>query len=231
MKSLSPGTGLRISILFTFILLLLNKQSFSQDIRFGIFADPVISWFSSDTKETKNDGARAGGNFGVTFHKYFSKNYSFSTGISILNAGGKLYNTDTINMAFNNFSTEVPSGRTVVYRIQYIDVPLGLKFESNQIGYVTFFSDLGIDPKFVIGGKADIPSAGIKSEAAINELKKINLSYHSLAGIEYSLGGSTGIIFGLGFEKNFLDVTKDINMQPEDKVSLNILKFRIGVNF
>ena len=231
MRSKTIYTSLRISILFTVILIFSNNKSFSQDIRFGVFADPVISWFSSDTKVTKNDGARAGFNFGFTFNRYFSKNYSFSSGISIMSAGGRLYNTDTINMAFNKFTVEVPSGKTVIYKIQYIDVPIGLKFESNQIGYVTFFSDLGIDPKFVVGGKADIPSAEIKSEAAVNELRKINISYHILAGIEYSLGGTTGMIFGIGFEKNFLDVTRDINNQPEDKVSQNILKFRIGVNF
>jgi hypothetical protein len=231
MRSKTIDTSLRISILFTVILIFYNNKSFSQDIRFGVFADPVISWFSSDTKVTKNDGARAGFNFGFTFNRYFSKNYSFSSGISIMSAGGRLYNTDTINMAFNKFTVEVPSGKTVIYKIQYIDVPIGLKFESNQIGYVTFFSDLGIDPKFVVGGKADIPSAEIKSEAAVNELRKINISYHILAGIEYSLGGTTGMIFGIGFEKNFLDVTRDINNQPEDKVSQNILKFRIGVNF
>jgi hypothetical protein len=52
-----------------------------------------------------------------------------------------------------------------------------------------------------------------------------------MAGIEYSLGGTTALVFGLGFENNFLDVSKDILLQPVDKVSHNILRFRIGVNF
>jgi hypothetical protein len=69
----------------------------------------------------------------------------------------------------------------------------------------------------------------------MNELNKFNMSYHILAGIEYSLGGSTAFVLGLGFENNFLDVTKDYNNppnnQPIDKITQNILKFRIGVNF
>jgi hypothetical protein len=52
-----------------------------------------------------------------------------------------------------------------------------------------------------------------------------------MAGIEYSLGSTTALVFGLGFENNFLDVTKDLNQQPNDRVSHKILKFRIGVNF
>jgi hypothetical protein len=203
----------------------------AQDMRFGIFADPVISWFSTDTKQTINEGARAGFNFGFSYNKYFAKNYSFSTGISILGAGGRLVGSDTIEMVFNNSTKVVPKGTSVVYRIQYMCVPIGLKFESNQIGYLTFFSDIGFDPKIVIGGKVDIPSVGIKGESAKNELRPFNLSYHIMAGVEYSLGGTTALVFGLGFENNFLDVTKDINLQPIDKVSHKILKFRLGVNF
>jgi len=213
------------------ILLLLPAGTISaQKISFGVFADPVISWFSSDTKETKNDGARAGFNFGITFNKYFAENYAFSTGISILSAGGRLTNTDTIHMKFNNLEETVPKNDPVIYKVQYLNIPVGLKFKSNQIGYLVFFSDIGIDPKIVIGGKADIPP-GIEGEAAMNELRKLNLGYHVTAGVEYSLGGSTAMVFGLGFENNFLDVTKDILDQPTDKITHKILRFRIGVNF
>ncbi|MBA4322215.1 MAG: hypothetical protein C0408_05295 [Odoribacter sp.] len=221
----------RVSMLFLLITLVVSGRLSGQNISFGIFADPVISWFSTNIKEVKNDGARAGFNFGFTFNRYFSDNYAFSTGISILNAGGRLAGTDTTNMKFNNLSAKVSPGQTVVYKIQYLSIPLGLKFKSNQIGYITFFTDIGIDPKFVIGGKADIPYLDIEGEAAMNELRGFNLSYHVMAGIEYSLGGSTAMVFGLGFDNNFMDVTKDILDQPADKVTHKILKFRIGVNF
>lgn len=213
------------------LIFLTSVTTRAQNIKFGVFADPLISWFSSDTKETVNDGARAGFNFGFTFNKYFSDNYSFSTGISIMNAGGRLANADTIELVFNNFNTEVPSGKPVIYRIQYLCVPLGLKFETNQIGYLRFFTDIGIDPKLVIGGKADIVSAGIKGESALNELRTFNLAYHIMAGVGYSLGGNTELVLGLGFENNFVDITKDINLQPDDRISQNILRFRFGVNF
>ena len=208
-----------------------NVDIKAQNIRFGVFADPLISWFSSDTRETASDGARAGFNFGFTFNKYFSSNYSFSTGINIMTAGGRIVNTDTIEMVFNNFNTVVPGGSAVVYRVHYLCVPVGLKFETNQIGYLRFFTDLGVDPKMVIGGKVDIPQAGLEGETAMNELRMFNMAYHILAGIGYSLGGNTEIILGVGFEKNFLDVSDDINFQPKDKLSQNILKFRFGVNF
>jgi Outer membrane protein beta-barrel domain len=202
-----------------------------QKIGFGIHADPVISWFSSDIKEIKNDGARPGFSFGLTYNRYFTSNYSFSTGISLLNAGGRLVSEKTTVFRFTNFTDTVLPGKPVVYKIQYLAIPFGLKLQTNQIGYLTFFTDLGLDPKVVIGGKADIPSLNISGENAMNELKMFNLSYHITAGIEYSLGGTTAMVLGLNFDNNFLDITKDNGDQPLDKVSHKILSFRIGVNF
>jgi opacity protein-like surface antigen len=234
LKSMRSTRGLQINsiIALTLFLSILTCDRISgQYLRFGVFADPVISWFSTDTKAVTNNGARAGFNFGFTFNKYFAPNYAFSSGINILYAGGRLINSEPITMSFNNFNSDVPALKPVVYKIQYISVPFGLKFKTNQIGYFTFFTDIGLDPKVLINGKADIPSLSITNENAIKELKDINLSYHIMAGIEYSLGGNTAIVLGLGYENIFLDITKDINNQPVDKVTQNILKFRIGVNF
>lgn len=202
-----------------------------QKLRLGLHADPSVCWFGSDTKETANDGARPGFAFGLTLNRYFAQNYSFSTGINIINAGGRLVSTDTVKMEFNNLTSTVMPGKPVIYRIQYLSVPIGLKLESNQIGYLTFFSDIGLDPKIVIGGQADIPSNNIEKEKAANELRDFNLSYHITAGIEYSMGGTTELVFGLGFDNNFLDITKENGEQPIDKITHKILSFRFGVNF
>jgi hypothetical protein len=202
-----------------------------QRISFGLHADPVISWFASDIKQTKNDGARPGFNFGLTYNKYFSPNYSFSTGISLLNAGGRLVSSDTTEMEFSNFKSIVLPGKPVIYKIQYLTIPIGLKLQTNQIGYITFFSDLGLDPKVVIGGKADIPYNKISGENATKELRMFNLSYHVTGGIEYSFGGTTALVLGLNFDNNFLDVTKDNGKQLKDVVTHKILGFRIGIIF
>jgi hypothetical protein len=202
-----------------------------QKISFGIHADPVVSWFSTDIKEIKNDGARPGFNFGLTYTKYFTSNYAFSSGISLLNAGGRLVSSDSTVMEFLNSKSTVAPGKPIVYKIQYLTFPVGLKLQTNQIGYVTFFSDLGLVPKIVINRKVDIPSLSIKGENASKELRMFNLSYHITAGIEYSLGGSTALVFGLDFDNNFLDITKDNANQLIDKISQKILSFRFGVNF
>jgi hypothetical protein len=223
----------RYSVKLLLFLLLISSPLYlvhaQQRIGFGIHVDPSVNWFSSDISQVRNDGARAGFNFGLTYNKYFAPNYSFSTGISLMRTGGRLVSSDTTEMQF--IKSKVLPGNPVIYKIQYLAFPIGLKLQTNQIGYFTFFSDLGLDPKIAVSRKADIPSLNISGENAKNEINLFNLSYHITAGIEYSLGGTTALIFGLNFENNFLDATIDSGNQRVDKVSQKILNFRFGVNF
>ncbi|MCE5344715.1 MAG: PorT family protein [Bacteroidales bacterium] len=198
-------------------------------IKFGIHTDPSICWFESDIMKVRNDGSRPGFNFGLTLNRYFTPNYSFSTGISLIHAGGRLVAQDETELEFT--TSPVKPGDPVVYKIKYLSFPVGLKLQTNQIGLFNFFTDLGFDPKVVIGGKADIPSLQIYGVRALSELKMFNLSYHITAGIEYPIGWTTAMVFGLNFENNFLDVTKDNGAQPNDIISHKILSFRIGINF
>jgi hypothetical protein len=224
-------SGVKKNTLFLILIFSSIISNAQQIISFGVHADPVISWFSTDIKEVQNDGARAGFNFGLTYNKYFTPNYSFSTGISLMRAGGRLVSSDTTVLEFSKSKLTVLPGNPVVYKIQYLIIPIGLKLQTNQIGYVTYFTDLGLDPKIVISRRADIPSLNVTDENASNELRMFNLSYHITAGVEYSLGGTTALLFGLNFDNNFLDITKENSSQPADKVSHKILSFRFGVNF
>ena len=218
-------------LLVSLFLSLMSQKALSQEIQIGLYSEPLISWFSSDNDHAANDGARPGLAFGLTYDRYFARNYAFSSGISIINASGRLNYSDTILIRFKNSETELDAGDNITYRIQYLSIPLGIKLKTNQIGYMTFFANTGINPKVVIGGKGDIPSQDIKKVNVTEELRLFNLGYYITIGTEYSLGGNTAVVVGIGYENNFLDVTKDYAGQAEDKISHHILRFRIGLNF
>jgi len=218
-------------LIFLFFLIVNGSEANAQQsIGFGIHADPLAGWFTSDNNDVVNEGARAGLNFGLTFNRYFTGNYAFSTGLSLITAGGSLSDKDTTVMSLTNSTTVLP-GNSVVYNIKYLAIPVGLKLQSNQIGYIRFFTDIGLDPKFVLGGKVEIPAQNIEKENASAELKDFNLGYHITGGIEYSLGGTTAIVLGLSFDSNFIDITKDNGSQPVDKILHKMLGLRLGVNF
>ena len=226
-KAFLPGRSL-----ITLIILLISTQlANAQGIQFSIHADPVIGWFTTDTRETVNNGARPGFAFGLTFDRYFADNYAFSTGVTLVNSPLRLNYADTLVLEFKNSTYELPAGEDITYKMQFITIPLGLKFRTNQIGYTTIFTNIGLDPSVLIGGKADIPSGSIEDENITEELNMFNLGYHLAAGIEYSLGGNTALVFGLGYENRFLDITKDREGQPSDRVRQNLLRFKLGINF
>jgi len=203
-------------------------------ISFSLHFDPLLSWFSTDSYDTRSDGVVPGFNFGISYNKYFSPNYSFSTGINIINAGGRIVNRDLSNFELKNYSSTVltvQAGEAITYRITYLSVPLGLKLQTNPIGYGRFFTDVGLDPKIVVGGRVDIPSLDIKGGNAIPELNTFNLSYHIMAGIEYPLSGNNSFIVGVGFEKDLFDITRDNGDQPSNVVLQKMISFRIGMTF
>jgi hypothetical protein len=229
-----------VFILFASLSWNLNAQSGGRQgtepkITFGIHADPLISWFSSDIDSVRNDGARAGFNFGLNVYRYFGPNYAISTGISIISAGGRLVSKDTtifdISHDKDNALTTVIPNEAIVYKVQYISIPIGLKLQTNQIGYITYFADLGLDPKIIISNKVDIPASDIDNQKAMEEVSTFNISYHVMAGIEYAVGGKTAIVLGLCFDNNFADITRDIRGQFDDKISHKMLSIRLGVNF
>jgi hypothetical protein len=203
-------------------------------ISFSIHFDPLISWFSTDSYDTRSDGVVPGFNFGISYNKYFSPNYSFSSGINIINAGGRLINSETSRFELKDYSSTiltVQPGEAIIYRITFLSVPLGLKLQTNQIGYGRFFTDIGLDPKILIGGRVDIPSLDIKGGNASPELNLFNLSFHIVAGMEYPLAGNNSFIIGIGFEKYLFDITSDNGDQPSNVVTQKSLSFRIGMTF
>ena len=203
-------------------------------ISFSLHFDPLISWFSTDSYNTRTDGVVPGFNFGISYNKYFSPNYSFSTGLDIINAGGRLINRDITHFELKNYSSAIliiQPGEAIAYRITYLAIPLGIKLQTNRIGFGRFFTDVGLDPKVVLGGRADIPSLDINGGNATSELNIFNLSYHIMAGMEYPLAANNSFIIGIGFEKDLIDITRDNGDQPSNIVLQKLISFRIGMTF
>lgn len=203
-------------------------------ISFSIHFDPLISWFTTDSYDSRNDGVVTGFNFGISYNSYFGPNYSFSTGVNIINAGGRLINREATQFELKNYYNSiltVQPGESITYKITYLSVPLGLKLQTNQVGYGRFFTDLGLDPKIVIGGRADIPSLNIKGGNALPELNIFNLSLHIMAGMEFPLAGNNNLVVGVGFDRNLFDITRDYGDQPWNLVYQKMLSFRIGMTF
>jgi hypothetical protein len=211
--------------LIIFLSVVFNIKS--QDLRFGVFVDPLFSWMTPDARNISRDGFRIGIKGGLIADKYFAKNYAFTTGVAISNMGGNLHYKDSVVIETKETERTLNPDSRVEYKLQYISVPAGLKFKTNQIGYFTFFAQLGFTPQINIKARADASDNQIDNENISKELNLFNLSYFFGGGLEYSLGGNTALTGGIIFNNGFIDVLSSKKV----KETLSFLSVRLGIMF
>jgi len=219
--------------LFAVMILLSSVKGYSQNLEFSLHVDPVSSWMGSNSTSYNNEGVRAGISLGLDMVHFFDDNYGIATGIGIINAGGRMSATQEHTMVFNNRSEIVPAGEEMIYNLRYLNIPGSLHLRTNQIGYVTIFTDLGVDLRFLLRSTVDIPHNDLYDELAKKEVYGVNMGWHIAAGIEYELGIKASLITGIGFDEDFFDVTRDLEnvLQPEDRTGLRMIRIRFGIKF
>ncbi|MBN2273797.1 MAG: PorT family protein [Bacteroidales bacterium] len=199
-----------------------------QNFRFGINLDPVISWFSPDSKPIDKDGAKLGFNGGLIIETNFQKNYIFATGINLAYLGGNLlYDSAVIIKVKDATAAALQPGTTVEYNLQYISIPLSLKMKTNQIGYISYYGQLGLTPQVNIKARAKSQGGLLDKDNVIEEIGIFNLSYFIGGGIEYSLGGTTALNVGIFFNNGFIDLLDN----EEYKAAMNFFNLRLGIMF
>lgn len=205
----------------------------AQELEFAIHADPVISWMGSNESEYRSEGARAGFDIGLNVLHFFADNYAISSGLSFVSAGGRQSTDDQHILVFTNFNEQLAPGTEVRYNIQYLNIPAGIRLQPDQVGYLTYITDLGFDVRMRIKSTIDVPAIDIRHENARNELYGINAGWHIGIGIEYELAIDASLVAGLGYAQDFFDITKDLEdvNQVDDRSGLRMVKIMLGIKF
>lgn len=214
-------------LLIIFLLFSVPLLTIAQGIRFSAFADPQITWLKPEIRSIENAGVRGGLDVGFEMDNFFSENYAFSTGLSINSLGGKLKFQEPATIRFDGFTETVTEGQTVTYKLQYLNLPMGMKFTTREIGYTKIYVKLGATGHFNISSRADITAVGVEDDSLKDEIQPVNVSYHAGAGIQYSLGGETALIAGFEYKHRFIDITTN----PDFKALLNSIGLRLGILF
>jgi hypothetical protein len=214
-------------LLFTALIVSLNLAG--QDFRIGINFDPVMSWFSPNSKTIEGAGAKLGFNGGLMLETTFRQNYVFATGIDLTYLGGNLlYDNSTIITVDKDADTTLLANTTVEYTLQYLSIPLSLKLKTNPIGYISYYGQIGLTPQFNISAKATSDNGNKLDNDNVNkEIGLLNLSFFIGGGIEYDLGGTTALNIGIFYNNGFIDLLAD----KDYKAALNYVNLRLGVLF
>ena len=212
-------------ICIVIVLFFAASSAFGQQFRFGILIDPTITWLRSDVSDVTRDKARMGIDIGMSVDYFFSENYAFATGISMFNMGGTLKYDKGITLHTKDGNIAVEPGDKVKYKVQYVKIPVGLKFKTHEIGRFTYSANLGVDPMIRVSTRVDY--GDVKGVKAVKETKLFNFGWHFGLGAQYSLGEDAAIFGGLSFMNTFSDLTKPAH----DRITANNLALRIGVMF
>ncbi|PCJ28837.1 MAG: hypothetical protein COA97_00425 [Flavobacteriales bacterium] len=180
--------------------------------RFGLQFSPNVSWLKTNTTGYKSGGSELGFSYGLSFEYFLTKNYLFSTGINLLKVGG--------NLSYEGVILEngtMPVSVKQDYTIKYIEVPLLLKLRTNEIGYLTYFGEFGLNAGFNYKSSAKYgysyttefypakPLTPFTSNDISEEINWINLSLVVVAGVEYNISGNTSIMLGITFNNGFIN--------------------------
>lgn len=210
-----------------FALFSLGLQAQS-NLRLGAHFEPIVSWFSPKSSTIEKDGARPGYSGGLSIEYYFSPNYAFASGLSLTSLGGNLlYRNETAITRGSGDDVLIAPETTVAYTLSYLSIPATLKLKTNQIGFVTYFAQLGFYPLINIGSRAKSTDHQLQKDNVSAEINALSLSYGFGGGIEYNIGGQTAIEVGVFFNNGFTDVMS----KEKQRASLNYLSFRAGIMF
>lgn len=198
----------RILLISLFLGALVSLQA-QAPIRFSVQLSPQFAWFSSDDNAVKPAGSIGHIQAGIQMDYFFAENYAFAVGLGINNLGGNLQYADSTEFSSKGDILLVEPGQTVKHNVQYIDIPVGLKLKTEELGYATFFFQLGFNPMININAKASSNDAGLDKEDIKESTYPFSLGYHAEAGAEYKLGGSTSLVGGIRWSAGLTDVTKD----------------------
>jgi len=213
-----------IAIIFAISVVKIAAQG---NVRFSVFANPSINWFVSNDNNVVYNDKSFGYDIGLTLDKFFAEKYAFSTGVSIGTQGGSMQYKSNPTFSTNNGDVIFTPGTNVSYDLQYINVPVGLRLKSVEIGYFTIYANLGFTNSFNIkatGSSSDLMKRLDNSNVS-KTINFYNLGYYIGAGTEYSLGGTTALIIGVNYNVGFLDITNNGSINSKN------IALRLGILF
>lgn len=214
---------MRKTVALVFTLLSISLILGAQNVRFSVLANPHIAWLTSNKDAVSPSGSILGLNTGLELDMFFAENYAFTAGLSLSSLGGNLIYEDSASISSDGAEFMVNSMK---YRMQYLSIPIGLKFKSVEIGYFTIWVNPGLTPMFKLKAQGFFDGEEDKQNVS-DEIGLLNINYFIEAGIEYSLGGNTALIGGLGYYSGFMDVTNHSN----DKITTGTVGLVLGIMF
>ncbi len=204
----------------------------AQEFRFGLNGEAILSWMVSDDENVEAKGLVPGFSYGLWADYFFAANYGVATGLRVSHFGGLVkYNNAPFYIRKKKDTVIALPGTQLRYSLQYVEIPLTLKFRTNEIGYLTYFGQFGFVPGILWKAKVKTKDiADLEESTRIYDMNFFNASLIIGLGFEYNLAANTSLLVRLSYNGGFTDVTRHkIVFTDEDNASVRINSIRLTV--
>lgn len=222
-----------------------------EDFSFGFELSPTISWVNTDDNRINNNGSNLGVKLGTTGEYMLSENYSLTGSVFfVFNQGGQvlyevggnlLPNTRLSEARFNEEG--LPDNVNIRYKIQFVELPIGFKMRTNQIGNIRYFAHFpemamvfNTQARANLTGGPPSNSVDLEDENINKEVPFLRFKWAVTGGAEYQIGGNTYLVGGIGFQSTFGDILKGRGVKnngerDDSSAKIRSLILKLGVRF
>jgi hypothetical protein len=248
----------KIALPICFLLSLLGSLAAQNtpNFRFGFQASPTWSWLRTDDRKLEGVGSNWGLKLGALGEYYFAPNYAITSGLGFgFNQGGSIQNgysegffwRDSEFFSAPNDTIALPMNTKLHHRINYIEIPIGLKMRggSNEDARFKFYAEL---PVFTLGfiskAQGDIrgtndDNLNIVDENIRDDVNGLSLAWGLGGGIEYEFATSATLVAGIAYQKQFTDLTDDDGQvfqngkleKENSKANIGLICLKLGLFF
>ena len=185
-------------------------SSYSQRrVNLGLTFSPNVSWLRYGGNNKVDKKLEFGYSYGLQADFALAENYAFGTGFLINN--------------LKSSAQLAPDAPINTYKIQYLEIPFGLKLKSTQRYYRSYFGQFGFT-----GGVKMSSERAIGNEESLDlgsDAKAFRLGLQIGGGVEWQLDHNLKMMTGLSFNNGLNEVFK------EGGAKNSYLAFNFGIFF
>ncbi len=230
--------NIKSAVLSTFILGSMlgyaqnSGEQTQRKFKFGIKGISAFSWNKTDNQIMENDGVGFSLGYGLMAEKRIENNYSLLFGFDVVRYKNSIRFTNDLVPDVSDTLGFTAGSSVYNYKYGVINIPLSLKMSTNQIGYISYYAQFGVEMGIKYAADARINYGWNKSvEAPIVEQEDLGGITQPLrmglllgGGLEWNLTGNTNLLVGFTFNNGFTNIfrkAKTIEFDENGNIPLN----------
>jgi hypothetical protein len=192
--------------------------------RMGLNVSPSVDWFQTTTAGLDLEAVRVKFGAGLTGEYAFGNNYALTFGLEYKGAGGALAFQNAYYLSKEDLNVPFEL-KTRNYRYDYVNIPITMKLMTNEIGYFTYFAQVGVDLSILASAKGydkgnlvsldslGFPAAFTPKDRDYRDIYSSS-SFGQVRlrvgiGAEWNFSGNTSLVFSVTYHHGFIDMLRD----------------------